>query len=729
VKSGDSIALPSGWCSTSLGELLDRLQYGYTASASSTASGPRFLRITDLQEFGVDWSSVPGCEASVTDIQKYLLADGDFVFARSGSIEKAWRVRNPPEAVFASYLIRGRPLAPETAAWLEQFIRSSSYLEQIGAAGAGIGMQNVNATKLAAVVLPLPPAAEQSRIVTKVEVLTVRSRQARAALDAVPPLLEQFRQSILAAAFRGDLTADWRAKNPNVEPADKLIARIRAERRSAWETSLRTKGKDPRKARYEEPTRVDTRDLPTLPGGWVWTTVEDVTSFVTDGTHQPPPTTSSGIPFVGIRNILDGRIDWTSVDRWVSAETHQALTSRFRASTGDTLYATVGATFGQAVLVEDERAFVFQRHIAHLRAVPSISPNYLTACLSSPLCFEQAKAKARGAAQPTVNLSDLRAFVIPLPPVAEQETVVSRVSHAGRSIEGIAARLRGATERSIKLEQAVLAKAFKGELVPQDPSDEPASVLLDRIRAARGALGPAGQAARRRSRKADVIPDSPELDDTMDADGFGAAGRSASVRDAGFDFADVHAEALHREVFAALWAHGPLDKGDAVRRVAEHLREAGQIEFQRLRSDGPLYGQVFQVIEAAVKSGYLDRPKRGQVRACKTDAAAYRSDDWRQALLASLGAKPVDREHAIRVAAEWARDNLGLEFARLRSDGQIVEGLRSAINSAIRRGEIIRHDASRISRAAGNGPVPKPLDRDSGARPRGPRGTSEVRDV
>jgi hypothetical protein len=172
---------------------------------------------------------LPGCSASDSDADKYRLHDGDFVFARSGSIEKAWRVRSPPPSVFASYLIRGQPVDGRISDWLEQFIRSPSYLAQIGAAGAGIGMQNVNATNLSAVSLPVPPLAEQKRIVAKIEDLTARSRRAKAALDAVPPLLDQLRQSILAAAFRGDLTADWRAKNPDVEPADKLLARIRTE--------------------------------------------------------------------------------------------------------------------------------------------------------------------------------------------------------------------------------------------------------------------------------------------------------------------------------------------------------------------------------------------------------------------------------------------------------------------------------------------------------------------
>lgn len=165
------------------------------------------------------------------------------------------------------------------------------------------------------------------------------------------------------------------------------------------------------------------------------------------------------------------------------------------------------------------------------------------------------------------------------------------------------------------------------------------------------------------------------------------------------DLSDLAADSVLDEVFTALWARGPLEKDDAVRLVAEHLRAAGYLEFQRLRADGPLFAQILGFLEAAVKAGRLDRPKRGQVRACKAEAAAFTADDWRLALVASLGAAPVDRDDAIRAAAEWARDQLGLAFSRLRADGPITLGLRSALNSAIRRGEVTRHGATRISRA------------------------------
>jgi type I restriction enzyme, S subunit len=94
----------------------------------------RFLRITDIENGEIDWDAVPSCEDVHDDIERYYLRDGDFVFARSGSVEKAARITSPPKAVFASYLIRGTPLDREHADWLAWFVRSPRYLEQVRAA-------------------------------------------------------------------------------------------------------------------------------------------------------------------------------------------------------------------------------------------------------------------------------------------------------------------------------------------------------------------------------------------------------------------------------------------------------------------------------------------------------------------------------------------------------------------------------------------------------------------
>src|SRR5262249_38672362 len=146
--------------------------------------------------------------------------------------------------------------------------------------------------------------AEQQRIVAKIEELTARSRAARAALSDLPTLLEQFRQSVLASAFRGDLTANWREKHPDAEPASLLLNRIRAERRIQW-------GAKYPKKKYVEPDPVDDSDLPELPDGWCWVRAEEVVDSGADiryGIVQPGPPLNEGVPYVRGVDIQEGQI-------------------------------------------------------------------------------------------------------------------------------------------------------------------------------------------------------------------------------------------------------------------------------------------------------------------------------------------------------------------------------------------------------------------------------------
>ena len=284
--------IPESWTELSIGQLMDKLQYGYTAKASEDISKTRFLRITDIQNKTVKWSIVPGCKISNEDFEKYKLKNGDFVFARTGSIEKAWMVHDVPQAVFASYLIRGKPLISDISPWLEKFIQSLNYLKQIGAVGLGIGRKNVNAQNLSKIQFPLPPLNEQKRIVTKIEALQTRSTAIKEELEAIKPLLNQFRQSVLAAAFRGDLTKDWREQNPDVEPAEVLLERIRVERRRRWEEAelekMKAKGKVPKddnwKTRYKEPEPINSDGLSELPDAWCWVSVEQFADIGTGAT-------------------------------------------------------------------------------------------------------------------------------------------------------------------------------------------------------------------------------------------------------------------------------------------------------------------------------------------------------------------------------------------------------------------------------------------------------------
>jgi type I restriction enzyme S subunit len=161
-----SAAMKKGWQKKSLSQV-SAINYGYTESATAEPVGPRFLRITDIQDYNVDWQSVPYCPIAPADLPKYRLASGDIVFARTGATTgKSFLVNDPPNAVFASYLIRLRltdqSLLPEFVAL---FFQTNDYWQSIRDGSSGSTQGGFNATKLGALTIPVPPLLEQQRIV------------------------------------------------------------------------------------------------------------------------------------------------------------------------------------------------------------------------------------------------------------------------------------------------------------------------------------------------------------------------------------------------------------------------------------------------------------------------------------------------------------------------------------------------------------------------------------
>ena len=476
--------LPAGWQWATLGELVDRLQYGYTASAVPGADGPRFLRITDLQEEGISWEEVPGCAASGDDIAKYELRDGDVVFARTGSIEKAAVVRNPPQAVFASYLIRGRPTRPGLSNWIGHFVRSRHYLDQIGAAGAGIGRQNVNATKLGAVRIPIAPEAEQRRIVAKLDELLASSRAARAALDAVPALLEQYRQSLLASAFRGDLTASWRANNAHRPVGDALLEKIDAELADVS-----------RHRRAPDRSGVDPVVLPAIPDSWRWADAGRCTRRLTVG-HVGPMQTRykpGGVPFLRSQNVRENRIDRAGL-QFIPQDFHEDLV-KSRLEPGDVVIVRSGAP-GTAAVVPSDFPDANCSDLVIARFSDLILPELIVRFINSRQCRERIFDRQVGVAQQHFNVGAMRTLPIPIMPLEEQEQLLRIIREREAAMEVVRERTEYARKQLDDLNAAALGKAFLGELVPQDPADEPAEAALARLSAG----GPTPSKGRRRSR-------------------------------------------------------------------------------------------------------------------------------------------------------------------------------------------------------------------------------------
>ncbi|HRQ41852.1 MAG TPA: restriction endonuclease subunit S [Chloroflexota bacterium] len=197
--------MPVGWMVRQVKDVADKPQYGLTQSAKRDPVGPKFLRITDIQNGSVNWDDVPYCQCDHRCLEKYQLKIGDIVFARSGATTgKTYLVNDPPnEAVFASYLIRLilHEQLPEYVYW---FFQSPAYWRQISPMGAAI--PNMNATLLQEVKIPVPiDENEQRQIAAHLDLMKVEINEIRLLNEADEKYLNQLEQAILTQAFRGEL--------------------------------------------------------------------------------------------------------------------------------------------------------------------------------------------------------------------------------------------------------------------------------------------------------------------------------------------------------------------------------------------------------------------------------------------------------------------------------------------------------------------------------------------
>ena len=234
VIEGD---LPDGWTWVTVGKIARKIHYGYTESATDDPIGPKFLRITDIQNNSVNWDSVPYCRIDEIKQQQYLLKENDLVFARTGAtVGKSFLIQGSiPDAVFASYLIRIVLEKEINAKFVYTFFQSQSYWRQIHQGKIGSGQPNVNAKILSQITLPLPPLLEQQAIVSEVESRLSIADEVEKTVTAELKRAEQLRQSILKKAFSGELVP----QNPNDEPASVLLERIKAEKSGNLQGQLR----------------------------------------------------------------------------------------------------------------------------------------------------------------------------------------------------------------------------------------------------------------------------------------------------------------------------------------------------------------------------------------------------------------------------------------------------------------------------------------------------------
>jgi type I restriction enzyme S subunit len=345
--------------------------------------------------------------------------------------------------------------------------------------------------------LPFPPLAEQHRIVARVDELMAlcdrleaarierESRRgrlaasslarlntpdsdtfkndARFALDVLPMLtarpdqVKQLRQTILNLAVRGKLVA----QDLKDEPASELLKRI------AMEIAAYSKSNRIGQTHAES---ITADELPfNAPTGWQWARLSALFRVITDGDHQPPPRADEGVAFLTIGNITTGQLEFAGC-RLVPKVYFQSLAPYRTPAKGDILYTVVGATNGRPAVVETDREFCVQRHIAILKPAAAMNLRFLVWLLASPLVYDQASRSTTGSAQPTIALRPLRNFAVPVPPAAEQHRIVARVDELIALCDQLEASLRIGEERRSGLLTAILGEALR----PPEERDEAA---------------------------------------------------------------------------------------------------------------------------------------------------------------------------------------------------------------------------------------------------------------
>ena len=501
--TGGNGDLPLGWAATTLGDVCHKPQYGWTTKAVDKPSNMRLLRTTDISKGPIDWPSVPYCAENPPDKEKYKLQSGDIVISRAGSVGLSALIEGCSDSVFASYLIRFRVVEHLDRRYVLWFLKSPGYWKQISQESAGIALLNVNAKKLAKLQLPLPPLPEQHRIVAEIEKQFTRLDASVAALKRVQTNLKRYRASVLKAACEGKLVPTevelGRAEGRDFEPADRLLERILAERRARWESQEKRRGK------YKEPVAPDTTTLPELPEGWVWATVGQLLTRSEYGTSVKCSYEAEGLPVLRIPNIVAGDINLTNIKyatRPVPIDAEAALAK------GDVLMCRTNGSVslvGKTAVVNTELVpyHSFASYLLRFRLIEAeIMPMWFHLYATSQLgrdFIEQNAASSAG--QNNVSLSLIHTMPISLPPLAEQHRIVAEVERRLSVIQQTEAAVEANLTRAERLRQSILKQAFSGKLVLQDPNDEPASVLLERIRAERAEAEAAAKSQRKPRRR------------------------------------------------------------------------------------------------------------------------------------------------------------------------------------------------------------------------------------
>ena len=503
--SNAQASLPSGWEWVAIGETGEYINGFAFKPSHRESSGLPIVRIQNL----TDESKPLNC-TTLEVHPDYRIDSGDMLMSWSATLDVfVWR-RGPAlvnQHIFK--VVPNKQLISKSLLfnWLKIAIQQLQETEHLH----GSTMLHINRGPFMAHQVPLPPVKEQTRIVEKLEELLSDLDAGVAELKAAQKKLAQYRQSLLKAAVEGALTAEWRQQHPPAETGAQLLQRILAERRARWEArqlaKFKEQGKTPPKdwqKKYPAPVQPDTSGLPELPRGWVWASVDELCDSVRNGLSKTPNTEQRGFPIFKINAVRPMAVNFEAVKHIEVAESEAA---DYWVEAGDVLATRYNGSIdllGVFAMVQDvPQRTLHPDKIIRMKPVTGVGLGaWMEVCGNVGASREHLVSRVKTTAGQTgISGDDLKKTPIPLPPANEQAAAIELLNDRLGGIKDLSQPTELALKQSTAQRQNILRAAFAGQLVPQDTADEPANVLLERIRAERATAGTIQRKARGRQAK------------------------------------------------------------------------------------------------------------------------------------------------------------------------------------------------------------------------------------
>jgi len=424
----------SGYPLVSLSQLSEEPQYGFTASAEPENIGPKLVRITDLQDGGINWNTVPYCKCDKPE--QYLLEANDILFARTGATTgKTHLVKQAENAVFASYLIRLRPKSNVLPEYLYFFFQSDAYWSQISEEKEGSAQPNVNGKKLINIQIPLVDDNIQSEISKFLAVVRERQDGSTKQLPNLPPPLEDQRRVVLRIEELAAKVGEARGLRSDATKEAEVLAK--SAMRQLFKSDI----------------------------GYQEVTIESVCTAIIDNLHSNPTYSDDGVPCVRSSDVGWGSLLLNTARR-TSEDEYQRRTVRGEPTTDDVVLVREGGGTGKVAIVEEGQRFSLGQRVMMLRPdKEQVLPKFFLYQILSPFTQEeQILPKCKGSASPHLNIGALKKFAFLLPPISEQRQIVSYLDGLQIKVDALK-QLQSETEAELNaLLPSILDKAFKGEL-------------------------------------------------------------------------------------------------------------------------------------------------------------------------------------------------------------------------------------------------------------------------